>query len=79
MNLTVGGLETEDLTLYEEYHYGDSEEYQTYTLDPRQPGVFRLKPETRYQNNGPVRTDDQYALYRIPFKNGEYRFCLTFG
>ncbi len=79
VNLTVGGLETETLTLYEEYHYGESVEYQTYTLEPHKPGVFKLKLKTHYETEGVVRTDDQYALYRIPFKGGEYRFCLTFG
>lgn len=73
LNLTVLGLETEELTLYEEYHYGNSVEYQTYVLEPEKLGAYKIKLETRYDG------EEEYALYRIPFKNGEYRFILTFG
>lgn len=71
--LTVLGLETEELTLLEEYHHGDSTEYSTYVLEPQKMGAYKMKLETRYDG------EDEYAIYRIPFKNGEYRFILTFG
>lgn len=72
MTITVGGLDTEELTLIEEYHYGDQVESQTYTLQPESPGRFFLKLTTRYKD------PQQWALYRIPFQGGEYRFTLTF-
>lgn len=73
MNLRVGGLETEQLTLIEEYHHGDSVEYQTHTLALNENGDFSLELATRYDGV------QEYALYRIPFASGEYRFTLTFS
>lgn len=73
LNITVGGLDTEALTLTEEYHYGDHVETQTYTLEPKKPGNFTLKLQTRYDGA------EEWALYRIPYQDGEYRFTLTFG
>ena len=35
-------------------------------------GSFRLDLETRYDG------EEEYALYRIPYKGGEFRFVLTF-
>lgn len=73
LNLGIGGLETAELTLIEEYHHGDSIEYQTYTLVPNENGSYSMKIETRYDGK------EEYALYRIPFADGEYRFTLTYG
>jgi len=73
MTVTVGSLETEELTLIEEYHNGDQTEYITHILQPESPGRFYMKLSTRYDN------PEQWALYRIPFHGGEYRFILTFG
>ena len=73
MNITVGGLATENLTFTEEYHHGGSMEVTTYTLEPKKPGAFTMKLKTRYDGK------DEWALYRIPFQDGEYRFTLTFG
>ena len=69
----VGGLETDTLTLTEEYHHDGTVETQTYTLPRNQNGSFSLEVATRYEE------PEQYALYRIPFEGGEYRFTLTFG
>ena len=73
LKITVGGLPTENLTLIEEYHHGDSVETTTYTLEPDKPSSFSLKLETRYEE------EKQWALYRIPYEDGEYRFTLLFG
>lgn len=73
LNIAVFGLDTENLTLYEEYHHGDDIEATTYTLEPKKPGSFSLKLKTRYDG------ESEWALYRIPYQDGEYRFILTFG
>lgn len=73
LNLGVGGLESEELPLIEEYHHGDSVEYQTYILTPNEKGSYSMELSTRYDGN------QEYALYRIPFADGEYRFTLTYG
>ena len=73
LNIAVGGLPTETLVLYEEYHHGDSIEATTYTLEPKKAGSFSLKLKTRYDG------EEEWALYRIPYQDGEYRFTLTFG
>lgn len=75
LNLTVAGLPEETLTLIEEYHHGDTVETVTHILepkDPKKPGAFTMKLETRYEE------EDQWALYRIAFEDGEYRFALGF-
>lgn len=72
MKLTVAGLPTEILTLYEEYHHGDTVENTTYTLEPTKPHQFPLELYTRYDG------EEEWALYRIPFEVGEYRFILIF-
>ena len=61
------------LTLHEEYHHDNNVEAQTYTLPRNEDGSFTLDLQTRYSQG------QQYALYRIPYTGGEYRFVLTFG
>ena len=73
MNLGINGQEGNTLTLIEEYHHGSSVEYTTHTLKRTERGSFTLELATRY--DGVV----EYALYRIPYRDGEYRFTLTFG
>lgn len=73
MSLFVGGLETEELYLIEEYHHGDSVEYQQYVLSANKNGNFSMKLQTRYDGQ------QEYALYRIAYAGGEYRFIVTFG
>lgn len=73
LKIAVGGLPTEDLTLVEEYHHGNSMETATYTLEPIKTGAFSLDIKTRYDGK------EEWALYRIPYQDGEYRFILTFG
>lgn len=73
--LTIGdqGLSGDTLTLVEEYHHGDSVETTTYRLPRNEKGGFTLELDTRYDGV------EEYALYRIPYLDGEYRFTLTFG
>lgn len=73
MKLTVAGLPEETLTIYEEYHHGDATETSVYTLEPKKPHRFERKLQTRYDS------EEEWALYRIPFEEGEYRFILVFG
>lgn len=73
MNLGDQGLSGDTLTLVEEYHHGDAVEITTHTLTRGKNGSFTLKLETRYDGV------EEYALYRIPYLDGEYRFTLTFG
>lgn len=72
LNLGDQGLAGDTLILVEEYHHGDSVEITTHTLSRGKNGGFSLKLETRYDGV------EEYALYRIPYLNGEYRFTLTF-
>ena len=65
--------ESNTLTLIEEYHHGDTLETATYTLEPNKSGSFPLDLKTRYDGQ------DEWALYRIPYQDGEYRFVLTYG
>lgn len=73
MKLTVAGLPEETLTLTEEYHHGAHTETTVYQLLPKKPGSFTMKLETRYDG------EEEWALYRIPYEEGEYRFLLVFG
>lgn len=73
MSILIVNPEAEELTLLEEYHHGDQVAHQTYTLQPNRNGSYTLKLNTRYDGQ------QEYALYRIPFAGGEYRFILTFG
>lgn len=60
----------ETITLLEEYHTGDEVESNTYTLT-REEG-FALPVTTRAE------TEKQYALYRIPYENGEFVFYVVY-
>ena len=73
LNLGDQGRSGDTLTLIEAYHHGDSVEITTYTLPRNENGGFTLELETRYDGV------EEYALYRIPYLDGEYRFTLTFG
>lgn len=56
----------------EEYHHGGNVEAKEYVLESEIPGSFVLDVETRYNGK------QEYALYRIPYEGGEFRFILTF-
>lgn len=73
MKIALSHPESDTLTLMEEYHHGDTLETATYTLDPTKSGSFSLDLKTRYDG------EDEWALYRIPYQDGEYRFILTYG
>lgn len=70
VTITLPGQDT--LVLMEEYHHDGSVETTEYQLEPEKPGLFVLDVETRYDGK------QEYALYRIPYKGGEFRFNLTF-
>lgn len=70
------GISTEDdsianLTLFEQYYTDGNVEYKEYALN-KEDG-FNISVETRYE------TGEQYAIYRIPFENGEYVFLIKFS
>lgn len=58
------------LTVFEEYYTDGNVEYKEYTLN-REDG-FNISVNTRYE------TGKQYAIYRIPFENGEYLFSINY-
>lgn len=68
----------DDLVMYEEYHNGDQVEFNTYHIQPDKKGRLKLKLFTRYQGEDPYTSSGQYAVYRIPYKGGEYIFTLRF-
>lgn len=74
LNLRVAGMNDISLTLHEEYHHGNEVDHKTYILEPDKKGRYSMAVRVRYKG-----TDDQFALYRIPFENGEYRFTVTFA
>lgn len=71
--LGIRDLEGDTLTLVEEYHHADTVEITTHTLTRNEKGNFSMELQTRYDGV------EEYALYRIPYLDGEYRFTLTFG
>jgi len=73
VTIIAAGLETDMLTLYEEYHHGNSLETAVYTLTPNKPYSYIFEASTRYDG------EEEWALYRIPYGDGEYRFVLTYG
>ena len=73
LNLGDQGISGDTLTLIEEYHHGKAVEITTHTLSRNKTGSFTLDLETRYDGV------EEYALYRIPYLNGEFRFTLTYG
>lgn len=70
LTITLQGLEK--LRLIEEYHHDGKVAAKEYVLEPEIPGSFVLDVETRYDGK------QEYALYRIPYMGGEFRFVLTF-
>lgn len=72
MTIVLPGFDQTQLTLIEEYHHGTTVESATYQLDRVKPGSFTLELKTRYDGK------EEYALYRIPYEGGEFRFVLTF-
>lgn len=72
MTISLGLPEGEKLTLIEEYHHGGSMECTEYALETEKIGSFQLNLKTRYDG------EEEFALYRIPYKGGEFRFILTF-
>lgn len=58
------------LTLLEEYYTDGNVEHNDYLL--RKEDGFSIELGTRYK------TGDQYAIYRVPYENGEYGFCLKY-
>ncbi len=73
LTIHVENPEEERLTVVEEYHDAGQVEQETYTLSPNKWGAFEMELTTRYDGK------EEYALYRIPYDGGEYRFCLTYG
>jgi len=73
MKIALSHPESDTLTLIEEYHHGDSVEITTYTLEPNKSDSYPLDVKTRYDG------EEEWALYRIPYGDGEYRFVLTYG
>lgn len=70
------GFSTEDdritsLTVFEEYYTDGNVEYKEYVL--RSEDGFNMELNTKYE------TGEQYAIYRIPYENGEYIFCLKYA
>ena len=70
------GISAEDdsisnLTLYEAYYTDGNVEHKEYAL--KKEDGFSISVETRYE------TGEQYAIYRIPYENGEYVFLIKFG
>lgn len=58
----------ESLTIYEEYysHEGAEPECRELTLTPNDSGGFQISVAVRYEGDG------QYAIYRIPYQDGEF-------
>ena len=73
MKIALSHPESDTLTLTEEYHHGTTVETTTYTLEPGKSGSFPMDLKTRYDGK------EEWALYRISYQDGEYRFILTFG
>ncbi len=73
LNLGIAGMDSESLTVIEEYHHGNSMEIIPHTLAPNENGSYSLKLETRHDGV------EEYSLFRIPYLHGEYRFTLTYG
>jgi len=72
LTIAIPGLKSETLTLMEEYHHGDTVEVSEYLLESVKPGAFAMELKTRYDGV------QEYAIYRIPYKGGQFRFALTY-
>lgn len=73
LHIVVAGLDTEEFILTEEYHHGDSVEYAEYSLEPAERVGYTMALATRYDGV------EEYAIYRVAFEGGEYRFIVTYG
>lgn len=62
----------ETLTVFEEYYTDGKAEYAELRLTLTDSGNFSLEVSKRYD------AGQQYALYRIPYENGEYVFRVNF-
>lgn len=72
LTIAIPGLESETLTLTEEYHHGDSVEYTEHILQAVKPNAFAMELKTRYDGI------QEYAVYKIAYKGGDFRFVLTY-
>ncbi len=72
LGIKVYGLEGKPLVIHEEYYHEDQVDYQTYEIPAKREHQYEMEVEARY---GALK--GQYAIYRIPFEDGEYRFTLT--
>lgn len=69
LHVIIDDPEIEALTVYEEYYRNSEVEYTTYTLGQDLP-IPCISP--RYP------TGEQYAIYHIPYQDGEYTFRINF-
>lgn len=60
----------DQITLVEEYYTDGNMEYTEYPLSKEEG--FSISAKTRYDSA------DQYAIYRIPYDNGEYIFYIRY-
>lgn len=67
-------VSVEQLTLTEEYHFGDQVEIREFTLQRNKDGFFSFPEElkARYEGAG------QYAVYSIAWEDGEFLLRLDF-
>jgi len=72
VTIAVPGFNSSTLQLIEEYHHAGRTETTEYLLEPVKDGTFAMEVTTRYDGK------QEYALYRIPYQAGEFRFVLTF-
>lgn len=72
LTVAIPGLERGTLKLLEEYHHGDTIDHREYLLEAVKPGAFAMGLETRYDGV------QEYAVYKIPYNGGEFRFALTY-
>lgn len=61
------------LTIYEEYYTDGAVEYEEHTLIPNEKGALKLELRPRYDSG------EQYAIYRIPYEDGEYVFRVNYS
>lgn len=69
VSVTIDDPAITELSLWEEYFHDGTAETAQYTLRPEN----HLELQTRY-NSG-----QQYAIYRIPYENGEFIFCINYS
>ncbi len=71
--ITIANSNGATLELQEEYHHAGGVDHHTYTLVPAEDGTYPVELKPRYGME-----EGQYAIYRIPFEEGEFQFALTF-